>query len=219
MMRQPFETYDEKTLAEVWKMEVEMSRRHKVGDEEDLVPVRDKKCHSDVALDRVLDEDLRAIMASFWHKGREEFVPFLDSEIAARCRITEYELKPKIERLINLGAMTWRTNNGNRFWRGPKTFSRKLTKIGVSVATADLHARQMCGGKMMPMQLFSIRKRMGILSRHMAARLNIDVEDLIAMEAGKKPITQDMASAIERELKKHNERASQTEHKHGAYND
>lgn len=215
MIRQPFETYDEKALAEVWRMEVESSRRRIDADDDAPIKLRDNRCHSDVALNRVLDENLRAIMAVFWYKGRQTFVELLDSEIAARCRITEHELKPQLDKLISLGAVTWRRDRGSRFVSRQCILVRRLTKIGMSVATVDREAREIKNDAMLPMQLMSIRKQMGINTRHMAARLNIEIEDLLAMEAGKKQITTEMAKSVHIELKKHIERTSKIQQEYG----
>jgi len=208
MIKQPFETYDEKALAEVWKMEVEMSRRHDDPDDNRIAKPRDYRCHSDVALNRVITDDMRGIMSKFWHKGREAFVEWGDNEIAARCGIPQYSIDKILTRMVTLGALTWRRNRGNRFSQREEMIMYRLTAIGASVATADRHARQRFGGAMMPMQMLSIRKQMGILPRHMAARLNIEVSDLLAMEAGKKPISAEMAASVDNELKKHIQRTS-----------
>jgi DNA-binding MarR family transcriptional regulator len=207
-MRQPFETLDESTLLDVWSTELKMSaRRHATDDEDDeddtYKKLKDIKCGSDVALDKILDDTMRNILAAFWHKGRKGYVEWTVDELASRSKITKHRLGPILTRMGTLGAIKFRLNRGNRFSTDRAIEVVRLTDIAVSVATADRDARTTIGGAMTPLQLRSIRQAIGIQCKHMAERLQIDGTELMQMECGKKPITQAMADAVIREQKKH----------------
>lgn len=207
-MKHPFETMDETTLLDVWSTELKMSARRQATDEDDEDDVtykrlKDIKCVSDVALDKVLDDTMRNIMAAFWHKGRKDYVEWTVDELASRSKITKHRLGPILTRMGTMNAVKFKLNRGNRFSTDRAIEVVRLTDIAVSVAKADRDARTTIGGAMTPLQLRSIRQAIGIQCKHMAERLQIDATELTQMECGKKPITQAMADAVIREQKKH----------------
>lgn len=208
-MKQPFETMDESALFDVWSTELKMSARRQVSDDEDdeddatYNRLKDIKCVSDVALDKVLDDTMRNILAAFWHKGRNDYVEWTVDELSSRSKIPTHRLNPILKRMGTMNAIRFKLNRGNRFSTDRVIEVVRLTDIAVSVAKADRDARITIGGAMTPLQLRSIRQAIGIQCKHMAERLQIDATELTQMECGKKPITQAMADAVIREQKKH----------------
>jgi hypothetical protein len=205
-MKQPFETMDESTLLDAWSTELKMSaRRHDFGDDEDDNPyakLKGIKCVSDVALDKVLDDTMRNVMAAFWHKGRGEYVEWTVDEISKRSRIPMQRLQPVLSSMAVLNAIHFKLNRGSRFSTDRVIEIVRLTDIGMSVAIADMNARNMSSGAMTPLQLRTVRNSLGIQCKHMAERLNIDAIELTQMECGKKTITQAIADAVIREQKR-----------------
>lgn len=207
-MKQPFETLDERTLLDAWSTELKMSSRRHDDDDDDAVDpaysrLKDIKCVSDVALDKVLDDAMRNVMAAFWHKGRRDYVEWTVEELADRCRIPKVRLAPMLARMATMNAIRFKLNRGNRFSTDRTIEVVRLTDIAISVATADRDARSMRGGAMTPLQLRSIRNSMGIQCKHMAERILIDTEILTQMECGKRPITQAVADAVTKQQKLH----------------